>query len=34
MGLENDIQDTPTARQTTIPLTNALRMINLVNAKV
>jgi len=34
MGLENDIPDTPTARQTTITLTNAVRMINLVNAKV
>jgi len=48
MGLENDIPDTLTARQTTITLANvvhqastttrvssdALRMINLLNAKV
>jgi len=48
MSLENDISDTPTARQTTITLANAacqastntrvsanaVRMINLLNAKV
>ena len=48
MSVENDIPDTPTARQTTITLANAtcqastttrisadaVRMINLLNAKV
>jgi len=34
MGMENNIPDTPTARQTTITLANAVRMINLLNAKV
>jgi len=34
MGLENDIPNTPYARQTTITLANAVRMINLLNVKV
>ena len=34
MGLENDIPDTPTVRQTTITLANAIRIIDLLNAKV